>query len=65
MQKNRPGFMGISTYHDYENTDKDGNKVSEKGQGMLHIIQISEVSFLNNFLGVHHNVANKHQQPKV
>lgn len=52
---------GILTHHDDENTDKNSNKISEKGQGMLHVVQIAKVSFLNDILGVHHNVAHKHQ----
>ena len=54
-----------STYHDYENSDKNSNEVCEKAQGMLHIVQITKVSFLNDILGVNYHIAHKHQKPEV
>jgi hypothetical protein len=54
-----------SAYHDYKNSDKHSNKVSEKLQGMLHIVPITKVSFLNDILGVNHHIAHKHQKPKI
>lgn len=62
---NGKNIPGILTYHDNEYTDKNSNEISEKGQGMFHIVQIAKVSFLNYLLGVHYNVAHEHQQPKV
>jgi hypothetical protein len=32
---------------------------------MLHIVQITKVSFLNDILGVNYHIAHKHQKPKV
>lgn len=53
------------THHDYQNADKYSNKISEKGQGMLYIVQVTQVCLLNYVLCVHNHVAHKHQKPKV
>ena len=64
QQKCRISAFG-SSYHDNENSHENSNEVSEKVQSMLHIVQITEVSSLNYFLGIDHHVAHKHQKSKV
>lgn len=52
-------------YHDNKNSDKDSNKVCEKGHSMLHIVQIIMVCLLNDILSVHYHVTQEHQEPKI
>lgn len=54
-----------SPYHDDQNPHKDCNKICEEGECMLDVIHITQVSLLNDFLGVKDYVAHKHQETKI
>ena len=55
----------LITHHDYKNSDKNSSKISEKGQGMLYVVQIPQVCLLNYILGIYYDVAHKHQKSKI
>lgn len=58
-------FKDKTPHHYDENTDEHSDEISEKGESMLHIVQISMVSLLNNILGINNYVAHKHQESKI
>lgn len=54
-------YLHAPTHQNDEDADKNSSKISEEGQGMLHIVQIPEVGPFNDLLGVYHHVSQKYQ----
>ena len=51
----------IITHHNNEKSDENTNEISEKTQGMLHIVHITKMSPLDYFLSINYHVAHKQQ----
>lgn len=58
-------FEQLLTYHDYQNSNKNCSKISEKEESMFHVVPIPKVGSLYYLLGVHYHVAHKHHKSKI